>query len=118
MDQDLETVVANERRLLEPETRCDDAAVRAHLHSDFGEFGASGTVWDRQSIVQATSTTAEYIDAEDFRPVRLGPDAILLTYTARRRNEASLRTSVWVREGDAWLLLHHQGTPVPDSRVR
>lgn len=114
MDQDFEAVIASERQLLDPEVRGDDAAVRALLHTDFGEFGASGKVWDRQSIVQATGgDTTDRIVAEDLRTVRLGPDAILLTYTARRRTQASLRTSVWIRTGDAWVLLHHQGTLVP-----
>lgn len=111
MDQDSEAVIASERQLLDPEVRGDDAAVRALLHADFTEFGASGKVWDRQSVVQATGgDTAERIAAEGIRTVRLGPDAILLTYTARRHTEASLRTSVWTRAGGAWLLLHHTGT--------
>jgi hypothetical protein len=113
MDRDAEVVVANELRLLDPAVRSDDEAVRALLHRDFVEFGASGTVWDRRSIVQATGgDTGERIRAEGVRPVRLGPDAILLTYTARRGATASLRTSVWVRSGDTWLMLHHQGTRI------
>lgn len=79
--------------------RGDDEAVRALLHQDFREFGASGTVWDRQSIVQATGGgAAERVAADDLRPVQLGQDAVLLTYTARRARGASLRTSVWVRD--------------------
>lgn len=114
VDHDFEVVMASERQLLGPVTRGNDAAVRALLHTDFGEFGASGKVWDRESIVQATGgDTAVKIATEHPRMVRLGPDAILLTYTARRGATSSLRTSVWIRTGDAWRLLHHQGTRVP-----
>ncbi|EIE98913.1 nuclear transport factor 2 family protein [Saccharomonospora glauca] len=113
MDRDFETVIARELRLLDPAVRADDDAVRELLHDDFREFGSTGRVWDRRSVVEATrSDTAERIVAEDFRPVRLGPDAILLTYTARRGGAISLRTSIWARSAGSWLLLHHAGTPV------
>ncbi|MEV5544108.1 hypothetical protein AB0L13_45665 [Saccharopolyspora shandongensis] len=49
----------------------------------------------------------------DLRPVRLGPDAILLTYTARAEGWASLRTAVWIHANGAWKLRHHQGTRLP-----
>ncbi|MBB4930187.1 ribonuclease HI [Lipingzhangella halophila] len=113
-DSAFDTVIAGELRLLDPEVRRDADAVRALLHEDFREFGASGTRWDRRSVVRATrSDTAERSTAEGLHPVRLGPDAVLLTYTARRARSASLRTSVWVRSGGQWRLLHHQGTPLP-----
>jgi hypothetical protein len=84
------------------------------LHNDYREFGASGTVWDRQSIIRVMATdTTEHIVAEDLSPVRLGPDTVMLTYPARRRQGASLRTSVWVRIGSGRRLLHHQGTCPP-----
>lgn len=115
MDEDLDTVVAAELRLLDPNVRGDAEAVRALLHEDFREFGALGTVWDRQSVTLATAAdTAERITARDLHPVRLGPDAVLLTYTARLAHAASMRTSVWVRAGGTWQLLHHQGTLLPE----
>jgi len=77
MDGDFDAVVAGELKLLDPDVRGNDEAVRALLHDDFREVGASGTVWDRQSIVQATGAdAAEGIAADDLRPVRLGPDAV------------------------------------------
>ena len=112
---DFEVVVGREVRLQEPEVRGDAEAVRALLHPEFREFGASGVVWDRESIVRATAASSgreERIEASDFRPTRLGPDAILLTYTTRYRGSSALRTSVWVRSADEWRLLHHQGTAV------
>lgn len=111
VDEDVDAVIASELKLLDLDVRGDDEAVRALLHQDFREFGASGTVWDRQSIVQATGGgAAERVAADDLRPVQLGQDAVLLTYTARRARGASLRTSVWVRDEGVWRLLHHQGT--------
>lgn len=114
MDEDVKVVTEGELRLLRPDVRASAEVVRALLHDDFREFGASGTVWDRESIVQATGADATAGTAvDDLRPARLGPDAILLTYSARRTHRASLRTSVWVRTGDGWRMLHHQGTRLP-----
>ncbi|RRO16637.1 nuclear transport factor 2 family protein [Saccharopolyspora rhizosphaerae] len=108
-----DAVIDRELRLLEPEVRADAEAVRALLHPDFREFGASGAVWDRETIVRATeasSSADERIEASGFRATPLGPDAVLLTCTTRYRGSSSLRTSVWVRSAGDWLLLHHQGT--------
>lgn len=114
MDSDFEAVIAQERQLLDPRVRNDGAAVRALLHDEFSEFGASGTRWDRESVVRALGGDTDVaITADNLRPFRLGPDAVLLTYTSRRGDATSLRTSVWIRENDTWLLLHHQGTRAP-----
>ncbi|MFI0467456.1 DUF4440 domain-containing protein [Saccharopolyspora sp. 5N102] len=114
MDEDFETVINSELELLTPGVRADDDAVRALLHEDFREFGASGTVWDRETVVHATrASSSAPIRTDDLRPVRLGPDAILLTYTARMEGSASLRTAIWTRTGGSWQLRHHQGTRLP-----
>jgi hypothetical protein len=110
-DPDLATVIALERRLLEPELRRDREALGALLHEDFREFGASGRVYDRDSVVEALlASGGASAQAVDFRATRLGPDAILVTY---RTDAPSLRTSVWVRGAHgSWRVLHHQGTPL------
>lgn len=118
MEDDLQAVIAGELALLDPAgLRGDVEASQALLHDDFREFGASGAIWDRQSILRVTSTdTTERCVAEDLKPVRLGPDTVMLTYTARRGQRVSLRTSVWVRIDGGWRLLHHQGTHLPAGR--
>lgn len=110
MDDDIAAVIAAELRLLEPETRRNGDAVRELLHPDFREFGQSGRTWDRNSVVDTISGSTEPIRAEGIRSTRLGPDAILLTYTARTSGSASLRTSIWVRSDETWLVLHAHGT--------
>ena len=109
-DRELASVIELEQRLLEPSVRHDRNALDELLHEDFCEFGTSGRKFDRAMIIEALLAEAERTArAWDFRAVRLGPDAVLLTY---RTDRPSLRTSVWVR-GDrgVWRLLHHQGTP-------
>jgi hypothetical protein len=106
-------VVARELALLRPDVRRDAAKLRALLHPDFTEIGASGRVWDRESIAEVTSGTDEPIAAEDVCARRLGPDAVLVTYLSDEAGRRARRSSVWVRDHeDGWLLLHHQGTLV------
>ncbi|NHD19181.1 MULTISPECIES: DUF4440 domain-containing protein [Actinopolyspora] len=110
-DPDLDAVVAHEIALLDPAVRGDPAAVRRLLHEDFSEIGASGRWWAPTTVTEATSATAEGLTADDFRPARLPPDVVLLTCTARRNDETTPRSSVWVRTSAGWRLRHHQGTP-------
>ncbi|SDP95167.1 protein of unknown function [Actinopolyspora xinjiangensis] len=89
---DFEAVVAHELELLDPGVRGDPEAVRALLSEEFTEFGASGRAWDRDTITTAIgSEPSEPITAAALRPVRLGADAVLLTYTAHLggRDDAS-----------------------------
>jgi ribonuclease HI len=108
---ELETVVALERRLLEPAARADRAAVDRLLHAEFREVGASGVLWERAAIIAALAAEpgvpAELPAAVDAREVSGG--VVLLTYAIA----GSLRSSLWVRGGpDGWQVLFHQGTPV------
>src|SRR4051812_44889374 len=101
-----------ELALLEPEVRRDPERVRAFLHPDFVEFGASGRVWDRESIGTVTSGVDERITASGLVPCRLAHDVVLLTYRSHATGRQALRSSTWVRVDGDWLLLFHQGTPV------
>jgi hypothetical protein len=111
VDDDEQTVVERELALLQPAVRRDPDRVRALLHPDFREVGASGQIWDRASIAAVTSGTEEPIEATDLATRLLGPDVVLLTYVSDPSGRRAHRSSVWVREpGGQWLLLHHQGT--------
>jgi ribonuclease HI len=114
VDEDLAEVVRRELRLLDPAVRRDARSVSALLHPEFVEYGSSGRVWDRSSITAVTRDGAEGLHAWDLQPRRLGPDAVLLTYRSGNAQREALRSSTWVRDADAgWLLLFHQGTPIP-----
>ena len=114
MDVDIATVVQCELALLLPEVRRDPERMRALLHADFVEYGSSGRICDRDSIGSAAAGP-EQITPADLVARRIGPDAVLLTYRSTRAGRDTLRSSTWIREAaDTWLLLVHQGTPVPD----
>lgn len=115
-DPDLEQVVARELRLLDPEVRADVPAVTALLHPDFEEYGASGRVWDRASIVAALSGDPGVSGtADDVRATRLADEVVLVTYRVAGER-TTLRSSVWVLDGGEWRIRFHQGTPAAPMR--
>ena len=115
MADDLRLVVEREHLLLQAHVRRDAARVLSLLHPEFTEYGASGCVWDRTSIADATDSATVDIAMSDVEAKRLGVDAVLLTYRSDAEGHHALRSSTWVRESGTWLLLFHQGTVIAGS---
>lgn len=106
-------IIRRERQLLDPEIRRQPDLVRALLHPEFVEFGASGSIWNAESTIDALASeqTPDEITATDFLASSLAPDVILLTFKSDSASRACLRSSVWIRsDGNKWLLRFHQGT--------
>lgn len=110
-DEDSCEVVLRERMLLDPAVRASPDRVLALLHPDYLEYGSSGRVWDRDSIVAALGADPAVPGvATDFSPCPLADDVVLLTYQIVG-TRGSLRSSVWVRDAKGgWLVRFHQGT--------
>jgi hypothetical protein len=117
----LATLRELEERLLTPEVRGSRDAVDALLADDFVEFGSSGTVYDKASMLaalQEEKADSARIErrSSDWSVRALPPDAALLTYRVERRElpegrwSASLRSSIWRRTGSQWRMAFHQGT--------
>ena len=86
------------------------------VSDDFREFGASGQIYGKNEAIAAllrspapTPNTGPTPDLLDFRAVEVAPGVALATY----RTPRSLRSSIWRREGSAWRIYFHQGTPAP-----
>jgi ribonuclease HI len=107
----LDEVVELELRLLDPAVRADPAEVERLLHPEFREIGASGRMWDRDSMVAAlaeepgTGATASEVEAR-----MVAHEVVLVTYVSESAAGRSLRSSLWVRGEDGWRVLFHQGT--------
>ena len=107
-----------EEKLLQQETRNSSGEVASLLHSDFFEFGGSGTVWNRQ---QTIDRLAQELPIErsltDLSVRSLAADVMLVTYRAVGRDLAggkewhSLRSSIWKLTDGRWQVIFHQGTP-------
>lgn len=102
--------------LMDPAVRRDRAQVAALLDEDFVEFGSSGRVWTRETILELLATgTFTPPAVEEFACSALGPGVMLVTYRAVWREDAgernaTLRSSIWTRESGSWKMRFHQGT--------
>ena len=112
-----------EEKLLRPETRNSPGKVASLLHSDFFEFGQSGTVWGRQQIIDKLAQERPMEGSLTDLSVRsLAADVTLVTYCAVARDPASgnewhsLRSSVWKLTDGRWQMIFHQGTPTRAPR--
>jgi hypothetical protein len=114
------TLQSLETQLLEPTTRRDPAALESLLAEDFIEFGSSGRIFSRASIIAGLQLES-YSPPEllDFAATLLAPAVALATYRTMRRDEsgqpgpAALRSSLWIHRQGRWQIRFHQGTRIP-----
>jgi hypothetical protein len=115
-DDIAEYLITLELRLQDSSTRRDPAAIGELLSEDFREFGASGRIWDRATLLDTLSAEPPYpITSESFACQRLSSHLALLTYVATNPARKTLRSSLWRLEGDRWRILFHQGTVILPS---
>lgn len=97
---------------MDPAFRRNREAVSALLAEDFCEFGSSGRIWSRETILDllATEDYPSSPAVEDFTLQLLAPDIVLVTYRTVRPQQSTLRSSVWKRNKTGWQVLFHQGT--------
>ena len=87
----------------------------ALLADEFVEFGASGKVWTKPEVVAAMASSQPIERTFEELTVReLSPSICLVTYRVidATPRSASLRSSLWRRDGETWQMLFHQGTSV------
>jgi glyoxylase I family protein len=107
---------ALELQLLQTAVRNQAARVDELLADDFVEFGASGRVWTKAAIIAALQDeppTERRMSEFQAHPLAAG--VVLVTYRVEREGTSTLRSSVWVREGDRWRMRFHQGTAMASS---
>jgi hypothetical protein len=110
-----------EENLLDPAVRRNPALVALLLADDFLEFGASGRIFDKASILEDLKNEAPRPASllTDFAIRELSPTIILATYRATRFNAEgepigqSRRSSLWTHVNGQWQITFHQGTPIP-----
>ncbi|UYQ65205.1 nuclear transport factor 2 family protein [Streptomyces peucetius] len=110
----VEAAADAERRLLEPAVRSSPELMASLLHPDFREVGASGWLWDRDSVVAALSPEASKalpITASRMTGVQLATDLVHLTFDTETGGRRAHRSSLWRLTDGRWLLWFHQGTP-------
>jgi hypothetical protein len=98
--------------------RRDGERLRQLLSDDFLEFGSSGRVWTRKSIIDMLAMETNFFPPviEEFECTFLSEKVALVTYRTARTDAktgeqlSSLRSSVWTRQDGEWRMRFHQGT--------
>jgi len=107
-----------EQRLLDPTIRKQPATAGALLAEEFREFGKSGRVYGKQEILALLAQAPETaITIEDFEVTLLSETAALATWKSVTAIGQARRSSVWVWRKGCWLMIFHQGTPIPLAGV-
>ena len=114
LEQELRSL---EEHLLSTEVRANAEALGRVLHDDFVEFGSSGRIFDKRTIIGALAqeTPWQYTLSE-FHAETLCEDIALVTYrlsvgeSASTPQRETLRSSIWKRVAGEWKLFFHQGT--------
>ena len=112
------TLLTLEEDLLSSQVRASEARLNELLADDFVEFGSSGRIFDKPSIVRELGESGFVADFEigDFRLVMSREDSALVTYRCVVRSDSgeiirkSNRSSLWRLVDDRWQLIFHQGT--------
>jgi len=100
--------------LLDPEVRHSRVAVELLLHAQFKEFGSSGRVYDRDTMIKMMNReTSGQITIRDFETRMLSADVCLVSYRSVGESHEARRSSVWVRDEGRWQVIFHQGTKIP-----
>jgi len=98
-----------EEQLATPSTRSATDALDRLVSDQFVEFGSSGRVYTKPDVIALMlADPSATVSVTDFRVLAVAPDVALATY----RTGGSLRSSLWRREGEAWRIVFHQGTPI------
>ncbi len=111
----LTTVLDLERELQSSVARADEGRLRQLLAPDFTEVGASGRIWDRDSILdmlrRESAVDAPSIGIHDLRGRVIAPGVVQVSWDSSRGGRRARRTSIWCEREAGWQQVHHQGTP-------
>ena len=113
-----EILLALEHELLSSQVRASHARLDELLAPAFVEFGSSGRIYDKQSMIHALTQAASMEDyqVDDFTVVTASEDAALVTYSCQIRSadsdlvRSSNRSSLWKLLDGRWQMEFHQGT--------
>ena len=106
-----------ESALVDPDVRGSREKIEALLHPDFFELGSSGSVYDRQMIIDMMSEEVSAgVIMRDFETRKVAKDFVLVTYRSiGHSGEEARRSSLWIKTDGQWRIQFHQGTRIPNS---
>jgi hypothetical protein len=110
-----------EEHLLRSDVRKSEEEIHQLISEDYKEFGQSGRIFNKQDIITGLlNETPTQLDLSNFNFKLLSPDIALATYVVfnHSRQRRSLRSSIWMRKGEAWKMVFHQGTPTDEDLAK
>ena len=85
------------------------------IHDEFMEFGQSGCVYYKDSIIDylLNLPSDKDIDIASYTLKKMREDIVILHYISIDRGveTQAVRTSIWMKDDSDWKLYFHQGTP-------
>ena len=112
---------ALEERLAMPAGSESRESLALILAAEFREFGSSGRVFERASVLDALIAGGRpQLKLEEFPAASVGDGVVLVTYIARSIagpgwKPPSLRSSLWIWRDARWQMIFHQGTRFADD---
>jgi hypothetical protein len=105
-----------EQQLLRPATRSSRKNLEELLAEDFVEFGSSGVIYDRASVISSLAQENPVAwSIASFKARALAEGVALVTYVATKGEvDSSLRCSIWKLTDGRWRMAFHQGTKVQE----
>lgn len=102
---------------------CDNMQnLNNRIHDEFIEFGKSGQVFDKDSIINYLNNldSDRDIDIQSFVLKDLKDDILVANYISNEKETGTkaLRTSIWIKEHSDWKLYFHQGTITESNTFR
>jgi hypothetical protein len=116
-----QTLIANEKSLIEAKKKDDDAFFKRTLSEDFSLVGVDGVLHQQQEAIdELGDSDLVELTPYDIKVVAVDEGAAIVTYDAIVREAPQEDqgpppryqhfSSVWVKQADAWKLKFHQAT--------
>jgi ribonuclease HI len=120
---DTEALEALELALARRDETAIPGGYEAVLHNSVVEFGTSGRVWTRDEILAALQSgpRVDAVTIERFDAQVVRPGVFLVMYETTQTDPVTglttrqRRSSLWMKEGDGFVLRFHQSTPIPPA---
>lgn len=116
----IESIITQETCLLDK--TASSKSLGELIDDEFIELGSSGALYTKTDVTQWLLTNDKSIrTGTDFSAKQLSDDVILLTYTSHIKDnhddavKKALRSSVWLKRGNLWKMIFHQGTSLRDD---
>jgi hypothetical protein len=107
-----------ESKLQTPKLRKSKEFLEKILCDDFVEFSRSGKAINKTHTVEALKKEShkEYV-MSNFKIHRISNNVIQATYKTKENKNGieikyTLRSSIWIKEGNRWKMQFHQATPI------